>query len=606
MFSEPGMEPEHQQKYVSVMKRAVSLPALIKNPTDFQVSDKQEKPYRVLLKGRLKPENLDIAQRRTQPLTMVISHAAMPAALMTSSYMIDNVAVDQQLTWMVPVYTKDIPHIYKKRKQNAGDEYQKVFLTLIKNSGIYAITSAISPLLSLFLSPFLTRSFSHEDYGVFIILNTMIALLTGMTQLGLGLALFRVYNYDYENDSQKRLIALSTMVHLLLLSSLIATIGFFCMAPYIAQFFLRDVHYSNLVRIAAFVIFVQNMTVSAFSWLRAEGRAVPFGLLSVGNACVNLLMTVWLVGGMHWGINGALLAMGSGYTLIVLGTLPKMLSKVGIRFHLDVAKNLLSFGLSTVPGLLSLWVLQLSDRYFLSVFGSFGQAASYAVAYALGNMVGPLIIAPFSMAWYAIIYPIAKKREAKSIYTLIFRYYCIVLLIVVFGVAKVAQIVLVRLYPPAYVVAVAIIPIIALSNLFYGMFEIFTVGISIRRKVWFNVMLMPCAAVLNIVCNFLLIPHYGSMGAAISTLIAYVVLMCVTYVVNQSIYPIPFEIDLFGIALLIGIIWYVGAEKLSVGYNAPISWFIAAGSFFVYAGVLVVAGWMMRGQKRRVNFLKKG
>src|SRR5579859_7862859 len=75
---------------------------------------------------------------------------------------------------------------------------------LIKSSGIYAIASVASPLVSLVLAPFLTHHLSPSEYGILTILNTLIGLVAGITQLGLGSAFFRAYSYDYTSHRDRR------------------------------------------------------------------------------------------------------------------------------------------------------------------------------------------------------------------------------------------------------------------------------------------------------------------------------------------------------------------------------------------------------------------
>ena len=90
------------------------------------------------------------------------------------------------------------------------------------------------------------------------------------------------------------------------------------------------------------------------------------------------------------------------------------------------------------------------------------------------------------------------------------------------------------LFPPSYYAAEAVIPIVAVSIMFFGMYSFITIGISIRRKTWFAVILTTVAALANVGLNMVLIPRYGSIGAAVSTLIAYVLLASSAYIVNLT------------------------------------------------------------------------
>src|SRR5207302_1851885 len=96
-----------------------------------------------------------------------------------------------------------------KNEQAEVQGYISLLHNLVKSSGIYAVSSLASPLVTLVLSPFLTHSLSRPAYGALVILNTVVALVAGITQFGLNSAFFRAYNYDYETR-RDRMGALST------------------------------------------------------------------------------------------------------------------------------------------------------------------------------------------------------------------------------------------------------------------------------------------------------------------------------------------------------------------------------------------------------------
>src|SRR5258708_22028426 len=85
------------------------------------------------------------------------------------------------------------------------------------------------------------------------------------------------------------------------------------------------------------------------------------------------------------------------------------------------------------------------------------------------------------------------------------------------------------------------------------------------------------------------------MGAALSTLIAYVFLALIMYVVNQRIYPIPFEIHIFAIALLVGIAFYAGSSFLAQHQTIYGVCAIYVGSTVLYGGCLVLLEAVRKG-----------
>ncbi len=271
-------------------------------------------------------------------------------------------------------------------------------------------------------------------------------------------------------------------------------------------------------------------------------------------------------------------------------TLPLILLRAGFASRLDITRNLLSFGIPLVFNSVSFWVLQLSDRYLLSRLGSLAQTASYGVAYTLGGVLNAVIIAPFILAWGTAAFAIAKREDAPQAFQLVFRWFSMILLLASFAFALIAIVVLDVLFPPSYHSAAPIIPIINLSITFYGIYYIFSVGAGVQRKNWFVALVMMLSALVNVGCNIVLIPLYGSMGAALSTLIAYVFLALLMYIVNQRIYPIPFEINIFAIGLLVGIAIYIGCSLLAQHQTIYGACAVYVGSTVLYGGCLVLLG----------------
>jgi O-antigen/teichoic acid export membrane protein len=484
-----------------------------------------------------------------------------------------------------------------------SQNYVSLLRNLAKNSGIYALASVASPLISLVLAPFLTRTLTKADYGILVVLNTIVALAASITQLGLSSAFFRAYNYDYESR-EDRLAIFSTVILLLFFSSVSVSFGTIIEAPNLSLLLFNTPAFGNELRCAGLVVLMQNFTVPGFAWLRAENRAAFFSLLSITNLLVTLCTTLLFVGVLHLGIVGALLATGSGYAFVVVCCIPLMLWRAGLRFRVDIAHNLLSFGIPLVFNFVSYWVLQLSDRYLLSRF-SLEQTASYAVAYSLGGVLNVILLSPFILAWPTAMFAIAKKDNAAKMFQLVFRWFSMILLFMTFLLSFVCIEALTILFPVSYHTASPIIPIVTVSIMFYGIYNVFAVGTGVKRKTWLTALFTFLAATLNFGCNLIMIPQYGSLGAALSTLIAYIFLALITYIVNQRIYPVPFEIGRFVIALLIGTALYTECTFLTQKQGFYITCGIYIAALTIYGGcLLLLAQFSFTNLKQKYQQLK--
>jgi O-antigen/teichoic acid export membrane protein len=70
---------------------------------------------------------------------------------------------------------------------------------------------------------------------------------------------------------------------------------------------------------------------------------------------------------------------------------------------------------------------------------------------------------------------------------------------------------------------------------------VLAIGIGRARRTQLNWVVTGIAAAINIVLNVVLIPRYGMIGAAIATLVAYVVLFVGMWVRARRVYPVPYQ-----------------------------------------------------------------
>jgi O-antigen/teichoic acid export membrane protein len=511
----------------------------------------------------------------------------IPAVDLKRSRKEENVLADME-TWVIPVVKLENNKKSAREPSGAGKEIL-VLRKLIMHSGIYAISSITGPLISLVLAPFLTHNLTPASYGALAVINIAITLSTGITQLGLYSAFFRAYSYDY-TDRQDRRDVVATVTSLILLVSTAVALVVILVAPWFASLFFGQSLFGKSIALAGAVVLLQNLTIPGLAWLRAEERPWLFSLLSISNLLVTLLGNLLLVGMWHWGIEGSIIANGSGFACIVAFTFPVILIRAGLKVRLDVAKGLLAFGLPLVLNSIAYWVLQLSDRYLLSLFVSFDWTARYTVAYMLGSALSIVVVNPFTLAWPTAMFAIAKRKNAPEIFRLVFRWLSMVLLFAAFSLSLIGVLVLNWLFPVTYHQAASIIPIVAASLVLYGIYYVFMVGANITRKTWLAAVFTTFAALINVAANLVLIPLYGAIGAAISTFIAFVMLAVVAYIANQQIYPLPFEVLRLVLGFCLGVALYVGSNYITQSQTISMTWSIYLATLVLYGSCLALIG----------------
>jgi O-antigen/teichoic acid export membrane protein len=154
----------------------------------------------------------------------------------------------------------------------------------------------------------------------------------------------------------------------------------------------------------------------------------------------------------------------------------------------------------------------------------------------------------FRTAWQPFFLKIANQEDSKKIYARVMTYFILFASFVVLGgslfVEYVVQIPIgagKTLLGQSYWDGLQIIPLILFSYMLYGIYVNLTIGVYIKNKSHLMIIFTGLAALVNISSNFYLMPNFGMMGAAVATVLAYLVMVISIYIANHKIYPVKYE-----------------------------------------------------------------
>ena len=83
---------------------------------------------------------------------------------------------------------------------------------------------------------------------------------------------------------------------------------------------------------------------------------------------------------------------------------------------------MLAFGLPFFPVLLSIWIIDASDRYLLEVFTTREEVGQYSLAYRIAQVM-QIAVAAFSLGWAPLRYKIYERADAGGVYRSLTNYY---------------------------------------------------------------------------------------------------------------------------------------------------------------------------------------
>jgi O-antigen/teichoic acid export membrane protein len=425
------------------------------------------------------------------------------------------------------------------------------FRRLFRDFLIYGAGGVGLQLLGFVSVPVLTRIFSRAEYGVVETIATMSLVIGVFAYLGLDSASQRSF-FDYSDAQEReRRRVLSTALWTLVLSTVVLAGLGAALSPVIAHV-LFDGRYAVVLALGFAAIPLVSLTNYALEVMRVHHRpqayatvAVFAGVASVGSALV-------LAAVFDYGLKGyyvGLLAGGVASVLLGYGLVHRA---VGLQFDRSQLETMLRYGVPLIPVSLSMWVLQLADRFFVLHYRSLSELGVYAVGVKLANLLF-LAVTGFSLAWSPLMLELHKRDRAgeRAFRGRVLTYVTFALCLGAVILSVFAREFFLTVTSKSYARAYEVVGLSAGAVVALGINSVTMSGISISRRTIHFARYALVAAALNIGLNFALIPWLGMIGAALATFLSYAALAILYYIRAQALDPAPF--DLRRVVLIVGV-----------------------------------------------------
>lgn len=469
--------------------------------------------------------------------------------------------------------------------------------TLSKETFIYGLSTVVGRFLNFLLVPFYVNVLrSTAEYGIATSLYTYIGFLNVIFPLGLEGAFFR-YGARGEgeapNPEKEKSLFSSPFLVLFGLAALFSAILLIVAPAAVWPVFhdpLIDItpmvpELTLILRYGAAILFFDALTVLPFAVLRLEHQASRFAWIRLIGIVITLILNFVFVMFLRWGVSGIFLANLIASIVVFLLLLPTILPRLIFRVDAAVIKKMLPFGLTNVPASLGAMMVQVIDRPIVQAYLGLGILGIYQANYRMG-FVMMIFVSLFEYAWrpFFMRQHLKDDAQARLLFSRVFTYFMAASLIGFLALAWGLPLIVStpihghRLLKEPYLVGLPIIPVVLLAYVFQGMYTNFIAGIYIKERNKSLPFITGLGAVVNIVVNVLLIPRYGMLGAAIATLLAYVVMAIAIYRVAQKAYFVAYEWPRVRLV----------AAVIALAY--------AVERFLVVGGVLVVPGQIFMAQ----------
>jgi len=469
---------------------------------------------------------------------------------------------------------------------------------LTKNSAIYGIGHIFARSIAFFLLPIYTNFLAPEDFGIAVLLISILAIFNIFYVYGMDSAFLRYY-IAAENVYEKHKIFNTALWTIFSTALLFSSIGYL-LSENVAEILFSDQKIASLLKICCGILFFDAIAAILYLVLRAEEKSLHFVSLKSMAAIIALALNWLFIIAWECGIQGIFWANLISSSASVILILPFIFKKFALGYSFTSLKMLLKFGLPYIPSTLAVILMDVIDRFFIENMLGKGAVGLYGAGYRLGMFMA-LFVAAFRFAWHPFFLATAKDENAKGIFAKILTYFLLACAIVYLSIAYLIDD-LVRLqlgsyhvFGEAYWQSTVVVPVVMLAYILYGIYVNFVVGIHLEKKTHYLPFITGAGAVANIAGNFLLIPLFGMSGAAWATVLGYFVMAITLYIVSQRLYPVRYEF-LRIIKLTVIVVLYL-ANLLYF------DWHLAIRVFFIFSFpfALLAIGFFDR---KEISFIK--
>ncbi|MGC9336693.1 MAG: lipopolysaccharide biosynthesis protein [Candidatus Cloacimonadia bacterium] len=412
--------------------------------------------------------------------------------------------------------------------------------TTLKHSAIYSLGNIASKLIGIVLLPLYTKHITVAEYGILGILEITIMILTQVLILGQSQAYLRFHDLD-ENIQRKKSLLFTLFSFLFLVAIFINFVGQ-SVTPFLARFFFNPEEFEIYFRLCFVIIALRILNSLFLSVLRAKERSGLYATSNIIKIALTLGFNIYFVAFAGIGVRGILYSYLIGDGVLLLLLLPLAIREIIPKFDSHILKTAFVFGFPLIFTSLASMLLNMGDRYILKLLVDYREVGLYNLGYKIAGILNVLFIQSFSLALLPIAYKMYGQKGDKRYYSKMLTYFVFVLCwaglaLTLFG----REIVELLALNPDYWAAYQVVPYIVLGYIFSGARSVVNIGLYLKRKTSYIAYNTIGAAILNIGLNFLLIPKYKMMGAAIATIISFVALYIASYFVANKFYRVPYE-----------------------------------------------------------------
>ena len=399
-----------------------------------------------------------------------------------------------------------------------------LYRNLISNTVLFGISTFGARFLTFLLTPFYTRVLSSTEYGITDLLIQTGNLIIPIASVGIANGVIR---YGLERSSNKASVFTTGI--------LVTLAGFFVLA--LASPLLDQLTFlSGYVRLVLLYVLAANLHSICNQFARALGHVHLFALDGILRTVLTILLNILLLAVFPLGAAGYVLAnvLADGIAAVFVFSAAKEWKYLRLSsLSRPEAGRMLRYSAPLVPSTLCSWIINISDRYLIALLIGSAATGIYAVSNKVPNILMN-VAGIFTSAWQLSALAEQPKVEKERFFSNVYAVYSAIAFVTASGVILTARLSTRLLAAPEYYEAWRYVPVLTLATTFACLGSFLSSIYMVEQRSTATLVTTMLGAACNLAGNFFLIPLWGSMGAAVSTLFSYILIFTVRALHTRS------------------------------------------------------------------------
>ena len=429
---------------------------------------------------------------------------------------------------------------------------------LAGETAIYGVSSILSRLLNyVILTPYLTRVFIPEEYGIVSELFSYAAILTVVFTYRMETAFFRFGSKSVDSIEK----AFSTATISLLVSTIFFTGLLFSFSASIAQF-LSYPENASFIQIVILIVALDALIAIPFARLRLENRPKKFAILKIIQIIITIAAIFFFLELCPFLIENEVDFISAIYNsenrisyIFIANLLANIVlfffllpSYFKIKWNFDLAywKEMFWYALPLIVVGLAGVINSLGALTFISnilpesVAENRAETGTYGATLKLAVLMS-LFTQAFNYAAEPFFFRHSTKKGSKEMYGNVAFLFALIGSIVFLGIMFYIDLIQ-QFLGKDFRSGLEIVPILLIANLFLGIYYNFSIWYKLADKTIWGAYISTGGALVTIVLNILLLPYLGKAGSAWAMLCCYSFMALACYWSGQKFYAIPYPL----------------------------------------------------------------